>query len=112
MTNPATSFFPEGYPESLEIIANIAFERLREQGIDVSEAQVAALDIAERVRKELGGSYLPRGCNFDSRKLRHTVFQEFDGKNHAALARKHRISEVYVRLIIKEGRQNNRNSIN
>lgn len=107
MTQSAAASPPQGYPETLELLWLIVFESLQKKVADTPET--IALAIVERVRGELGGSYLPRGTVFDGKKLKCAVRREFDGTNHAALARKHRISETRVRQIIEEKRQSIRN---
>jgi Mor family transcriptional regulator len=107
MTQSAAVSPPPGYPETLELLWHIVFESLQKKVADTPEATTLA--IVERIRIELGGSYLPRGSVFDVKKLKRAVCREFDGINHAALARKHRISETRVRQIIEEERQSIRN---
>ena len=89
---------PENYPELLaELLTMLALE-LRQAGLDVTSANDIAWRTVERVRDSWGGQviYIPSGNRFDSVKRYEAMWQAFDGRNHAELARKFGVSEQTV----------------
>jgi Mor family transcriptional regulator len=66
------------------------------------EAAEIALDVAEHVRKNIGGvaTYIPRGLSYELSLRDRQIWSEFKGDNHAELARKYDMTEMRVRQII------------
>jgi len=97
--------FPEGYPELLEQIGQVIYDRLSRRGID--QTQSLAFEMTEAIRTEIGGvqQYIPRGTLFELSQRDEEIWRKFTGDNYAALAREYKLTEMQVRNIIKRARQ-------
>ncbi|MFO1421200.1 MAG: Mor transcription activator family protein [Candidatus Competibacteraceae bacterium] len=98
--------FPEKYPEILSDLAGLVHRRLIEQGIGADLATKTALDLAEDVRLKWGGGliYIPKGDGFARGCRDAEIWREFNGRNHAELARKHGLTLSCVYDIIARER--------
>ena len=96
--------WPEGYHEQLADIGNIITAHLALLNLSAEQIQASAFEITESLRRECGGTYLPRGKQFDLSMREEEVWREFNGKNYVLLAKKHGHSESHIRSIVKRGR--------
>ena len=70
-------------------------------------ASVIGVENAVKLGRLFGGLdvYFPKVDALISRKAKHRmIFEEFDGRNYADLARKHGLSETWIRKIIERQR--------
>jgi Mor family transcriptional regulator len=103
MPEQPSLFLDESYPEVLADIARTVHERLMARArLAHQEAAEIALDVAEHVRKNIGGvaTYIPRGLSYELSLRDRQIWSEFKGDNHAELARKYDMTEMRVRQII------------
>lgn len=105
MNEPFILDFPPEYPELLEQMGQIIGRKLVEHGLPHAQAQVAAFDIAESIRTEIGGvqQYIPRGLRFELSQRDREIYDKFDGRNYHKLAHEYSLSEMQVRNIVKRG---------
>ena len=97
---------PERYPETLADLAVLLHERLA-RVLDPARAAVVALDLAEDVRAKWGGGaiYIPRGDGFERSRRDAAVWREFNGRNHADLARHHGCTVKTIYEIVDRERE-------
>lgn len=98
----------DDYPEALALIANAAYTWLIEHmSIDHQRAAEAALSIAERARKELGGGhqYIPKGRDYELSRRDRQIYAKFRGDNFTQLAREFELTEMRVRQIVDRCRK-------
>lgn len=81
------------YPEILTEIADCIRRRLS-LNLPPDQADPMALATVEDIRARFGGAliYIPVGAAFDRAQRNQAIVAEFDGSNHAALARRHRLT--------------------
>jgi Mor family transcriptional regulator len=90
-------------PELLVDLHDIATGILQEQcAIGGAEAGSIAWRLVDEFRRMMGGQqfYVAKGAKMDLAARDRALWADFDGRNHAALARKYRLSikSVYRRL--------------
>jgi Mor family transcriptional regulator len=105
MPEQPSLFLDDSYPEVLADIARTVHERLMARArLAHQEAAEIALDVAEHVRKNIGGvaTYIPRGLSYELSLRDRQMWSEFKGDNHAELARKYDMTEMRVRQIIAQ----------
>lgn len=98
-------FIDSGYPELLADIARAIYTRLTNNSRVKLEHPLAAeiaLDVAEYVRKNIGGVavYIPRGLGYELSIRDQKIYEEFTGDNYHLLARKYDMTEMRVRQIV------------
>lgn len=81
---------PDQYPEILADLAGLAVARAREY-LPPEAAETLALALAEDVRLKFGGCllYVPKGDAYERHHRNAAIWREFNGRNHADIARKH-----------------------
>lgn len=91
------------YPELLQDLADQAGLKMIELGIDPEKAADIGFAVAEHIREHWGGQpiYIPRGAQYVFEQRDLDIFEEFNGHNHAELARKHDRSVMRIYQIIK-----------
>jgi len=94
------------YPEGWREIATCLYVQLRGRAEvaqlgDVRLAQIA-LALTEGLRAEIGGAqpYLSKGVDYELSLRDRQILAEYTGRNLAALARKHNITERRLRDIL------------
>ena len=94
------------YPPVLADLADLLARPLQ-ACMDDDAARAVAKEQAEEVRRWWGGSliYIPQGARYDRQQRDEAILQEFDGRNHAALARKHHLSLSCVYDIVARARR-------
>lgn len=95
--------FPDGYPELLEQMGQTIGRKLLEHGVALDLAKVAAVDITEAIRTEIGGvqQYIPRGLNYMLSQRDLEIFAKFKGDNYDKLAHEYQLTAMQIRNIIK-----------
>ncbi|GGA96000.1 Mor transcription activator family protein [Agarivorans gilvus] len=72
----------------------------------LSEEQASELanSVVDHIRKAYGGEtlYIPKGKELETALLHHSIFREFNGRNHKALAKKYGVSEQWVYSVTKQ----------
>jgi Mor family transcriptional regulator len=98
--------FPEDYPEQLEHIGQILGRELLALGLPLSVANAKAFQMAEAIRKELGGGaiYLPRGHGYELSLREQQIWGEFTGNNIPELATKYKLSQMQIRNILAKAK--------
>lgn len=75
------------------------------EAFDVSEDAAEALgtDVAMRMIEQWGGQqlYMPKGIRIEASRLHHQIYEEWKGRNHRELARKHGVSLQFIYRVIK-----------
>ena len=93
--------------KSPELLADLAIQCaavIHEQlGIEASMAEEIGRATAERMSFIWGGQniYFPKGLIYQLSIRDRQIFEEFNGKNHADLARKHKVSLQWIYKLIK-----------
>jgi Mor family transcriptional regulator len=84
-----------------EWIKEISIEDLPESYQAI--AQIVGLDNAIRLAEHLGGLayYFPKIDALIAKKRDDAIRKEFNGANHKALARKYCLSEIWIRQIVQ-----------
>lgn len=92
----------DGYPELLRDMAVIVECKLTEAGLEAERAAVIAMNVIEEVRDHFGGQmlYMPKGLQWERRRVWQAMWQEFDGRNHAQLADKFGMNVVGVYRVL------------
>ncbi|MCF6265247.1 MAG: hypothetical protein L3J57_01725 [Desulfuromusa sp.] len=83
-------------------IADANQESLIESGIDPELARKAALQAADRIRHEHGGTqmYIPKGAHMVLTQRDWQIWEEFNTNNRRELAKKYDLTERSIYLII------------
>lgn len=68
------------------------------------EAQALAQDLVTDLAPRIGGRYLPKIDQAQRRRRDAQVLADFDGRNHAEVMRRHKISRRLLFNIIARGR--------
>ncbi|WGE32280.1 hypothetical protein NYR60_01290 [Actinobacillus genomosp. 2] len=70
--------------------------------------------LMERISHHCGGSsiYIPKGSSNKASARARLIAKEFNGKNHAYLAKKHGISVQWVYHIVKKSKEGHKNAVN
>jgi len=95
---------PEGYPEVLASLARRVHAQLQPRlGAD---ADAATLEIVEAIRREFGGEmiYIPMGAPHERQQRNATIYQQFNGRNHAELAHRHGVSVKTIYDVLSDQR--------
>ncbi|MEX3690113.1 Mor transcription activator family protein [Paraburkholderia sp. BR14263] len=104
MNQPERFSFPPQYPELLEHIGQVIYQKLIEHGLDKQKAGELAFSTAESVRKQISGMhlYIPRGHSYEISLRNAGIFARFKGDNYTQLARETGLTEMQVRNIIRD----------
>lgn len=96
--------FPPHYPEVLAELAELIFARLKDRR--VAEAEDIARILAEDVRRRWGGGliYIPKGDRHLRDRRDAEIWREFNGRNHAELARRHGLGVAAIYDILERER--------
>ena len=99
---------PDQYPEILADLAGLALARAREYLPDELAAALA-FRLAEDVRHKYAGLliYVPKGDAYERSRRNSAIWREFNGRNHAQLARKHGVglSVIYEVVAAERARR-------
>jgi Mor family transcriptional regulator len=100
--------FHPHYPEILAELAEMIYVRLAAHG--VTEAENLARSLAEDIRYHWGGGliYIPKGERHRRNCRDAEICRQFNGHNHAELARRHGLGIAAVYAILgrhRRGRQ-------
>lgn len=106
---PLLAILDPAYPENLARIAECLFLVLRDRlpGEPADHARLA-LDQAELVRAELGGSqlYLAKGQEFEMTLRDRQILAKFNGRNHRALAHEFGVTDRHIYdIVARRGRE-------
>jgi Mor family transcriptional regulator len=95
------------YPELLTDLADKLTEALVARGIERVKAKEISREAAEFVRAEWGGLlvYVPKGTLFALGQRDIEIWREFNGHNHAELARKHDVTLQRIYQIVAAMRE-------
>lgn len=98
-----SSQFRSKAPEFLADLLDHATAILVDAGIDADIAARVAEELSDRMRKHWGGQqiYFPMGMCLELSERDLQIWHEFNGTNHASLARKHRVSLQHIYRIIR-----------
>lgn len=96
---------PDHYPEILADLAGLVLARALEY-LPGERAETLAIELAEDVRLKFGGAliYIPKGCAADREGRNAAIWRDFNGRNHAALARKYGLALATVYDILARER--------
>lgn len=91
------------YPELLQDLADQVGLKLVELGVDPEKAAEIGFASAEHIREHWGGQplYLPKGMQYEFSRRDIEIFDKFNGRNHAALAREYNVSVMRIYQIVK-----------
>ncbi|WP_140919155.1 Mor transcription activator family protein [Limnobaculum xujianqingii] len=102
------SIFRSKGPELLISLADL-INHIAKEMLNLSDTQVQALsqEVALQVAQAWGGQlvYMPQGAQLETAKTHLEIFEAFNGKNHADVARKFGISLQSVYRIVKRVRK-------
>lgn len=99
----ADEVFQEKAPE----LINHLYIKIKQGGLaanlDEYEAKKLASQVAQEIVEDFGGEvlYIPKGILLPLSGRDLAIWQEFNGKNHNELARKHGVSVAWVYKIVK-----------
>jgi len=107
---PLAALLDPAYPENWARIAESLYLSLRDRGAadDAAAHARLALDLAEGLRAELGGSqfYLAKGQGYELSLRDRQILARFTGHNHRALAQAFGVTERHVYSIVeRRGRE-------
>lgn len=96
---------PDRYPEILADLAGLVLARALEY-LPGERAETLAVELAEDVRLKFGGAliYIPKGCAADRSDRNAAIWHDFNGRNHAQLARKYGLALATVYDILARER--------
>lgn len=100
-------------PELLDYLAQIITKTLIDLvEMDKEISEHLATDIVNQVAKNWGGQllYIPQGLSLKICARDREIWNDFDGSNHAVLAKKYNTSVQWLYKIIKNQRAANRNN--
>lgn len=101
---PLDALIDPAYPEVWREVAVCLFVRLIRAGQLAPEAAAPlALDLAEGLRTEIGGSqpYLPKGAHYEITQRDREIYAKFRGTNHHALAREYNLTPRQIYSIVE-----------
>lgn len=100
----ANAEMPELLMDLADKTAQILQERIE---IDPDLAAHVASELARNIAQSWGGQtiYVPQGLGMFAHERDELIFREFNGTNHAELARKYKISMQWVYSIVKKMRE-------
>lgn len=100
------------YPPLIRELAGLVELQLREVGIAPSIAAAISESAAEHVREHFGGvpNYWSKGSTMRQRRRRARMWAEFNGNNHAELARRYGVclQQMYRALAIARAEHTSR----
>lgn len=108
---PLAALFAPNYPERLREIAERLYLQLADESdtaaLGLPRLAVLALAQTERLSLELGGGgfYMHKGNSYRLSKRYRKIWEEFTGKNYTQLARKYDLTEMRIKQIVDEIRQ-------
>lgn len=112
MTKPTPThdieIFADHAPEILTDLANRVTSLARSGlEIDDEDARQLGIEVAIKIAQDWGGAsiYVPSNLQVNIANRDMALYKEFNGHNQNALARKYKISSVWVYKIIKRVRQ-------
>lgn len=93
------------YPSVLSDLADLLEHALRAH-LEPECARAVAMEQTEVIRRLWGGGliYIPQGARFNRQQRNDAILREFDGRNHAELARRYRVSVSCVYGIVARAR--------
>lgn len=91
------------YPELLVDMGRHLEELLLKRGVKQEDARRISQEAAEFFREHWGGQapYFGKGHKFETRKRWREIWTAFTGRNHAELARQHKLTVKQVYKIIE-----------
>lgn len=94
------------YPELLSDLADQVALKLVALGVSPEKAAEIGWGVAEHIRAHWSGqsTYIPKGVEYDLSQRDLQIAQEFNGRNHGALARKYDLTEMRIYQILKAAR--------
>lgn len=94
-------------PELILDMAERACHKFKQGGVDEKTAEELSWEFAREVGESWGGInlYISKGYQISKHKRDLQIYTEFDGANHAELARKYGMSEQWIYRIIRQVRQ-------
>ncbi|MFA7238705.1 MAG: Mor transcription activator family protein [Sulfuricellaceae bacterium] len=108
---PLAALFAPNYPAKLREIAERLYLQLAEErdtaALGLPRLAQLALAQTERLSLELGGGgfYMHKGKSYRLSKLYRKIWEEFTGTNLTQLARKYNLTEMRIRQIVDEIRE-------
>lgn len=95
------------YPELLADLADKLTEALVVRGLEREKAKEIGREAAEFIRTEWGGQlvYIPKGTLFALTQRDLEIWREFNGHNHADLARKNNVTLQRIYQIVAAMRE-------
>lgn len=103
---------PEHYPEILADIARLLHARLQPH-LPADQAAALALAQAEDLRLTFNGCqiYIPKGDGYERAQRDAELASAFNGRNHAELARRYRLTVTQVYDILHRQRLSRQSSL-
>lgn len=103
---------PDQYPEILVDLAGLAFSRAKEY-LQPDRAASFALSLAEDIRLKWGGCllYVPKGEAYERHRRNAAIWRDFNGSNHADLARKYQLTLSVIYDIVATERIRRQNKL-
>jgi Mor family transcriptional regulator len=76
---------------------------LEEQGVSAEDANQVASELCAQVRADWGGQqlYIRKASPEEMTQRDQLIYNEFNGRNHLQLARKHNLSTAHIYHIVK-----------
>ena len=109
---------PDRWPEQMAELADIAADELARTGLAAPEARRLGCRVAARLCQEFGGAryYWPRSDALTRAVRDMLIWADFDGTTHGAngvnaLAKRHDMTEIYIRRILAVERARHRRRI-
>ncbi len=93
--------------ELFEYMHSIAVEKLMSYKVDADVADQAACAMVDAIATDWGGLYvtIPKDTAFHVARRDVEIYNEFDGRNHAHLARKYHLTVRSIYDVIKRVRK-------
>jgi Mor family transcriptional regulator len=90
-------------PEMLMDLYDHTAAAARKAGLSDDAADKLAIEVVDQLGETWAGQqlYFGKGCIMRLRKRDLDIYNEFDGKNHAELAAKYKVSTVWIYSIIR-----------
>lgn len=92
-----------GAPQLIADLADKVAAAVAARGLDAETAAQIGIEVADLMREDWGGQpiYFAKGLAIDISRRDIDLWEKFDGRNHAELAREFGLSVVYVYRRIK-----------
>lgn len=97
--------FEMNAPELLIDLAKRIEQQLIEKGLtNTDNARQFAIELSQSVAKDWGGQqvYIPKNLSSILNERDYAIYQDFNGRNHAELAKKYNVSVQWVYKIINK----------